>query len=221
MGFFDGIGGLGGAALGLGALGDAFGAYSQYQQAQRQQQLYQQAQQQAAQMRDPNYMIGQAQPYYQANMAQLRQALPQLERSSINPEIAMRGISGGAAQGVRDQIIAQQQQQAWQQALQQATGNFQGGLNALQTAGGNIGNSAGGIGGTANALQSLMFMRAMQGNRSPGIATPLSVGNSDLEAQGFSNPYMEDPSFTDRGTMTAPTGLGAFSLTPTGAGGQL
>lgn len=161
---FEGFGGgLGAGMLGLGVASDAFGAYSAYQQQQRQRELYKQQMDLAAKQRDPGYMIGQAQPYYQANMAALRAALPSLERSSINPEIGMRGISGGAAQSLYDQVVGQQQQQAWGNAMNQAQGGMGGSMSALQNAGGNVGQSQGGVGGTASALQALMLMQALRG----------------------------------------------------------
>lgn len=165
MGIFDGFGGGWGGAgmLGLGLAGDAFGAYSNYQQQQRQRDIYNQQMTMARNMQNPAYMLAQAQPYYQANMDAFKAAQPQFERTSINPQIGMAGVSGGAAQNIWSQAMAQQQQQMWQNALQQATGNYGQGLNALQGAGQNVGQPSGQMGGTGNALQSLMLMQALRG----------------------------------------------------------
>ncbi len=188
MGLFDGLGGLGYGMLGLGALSDAFGAYSQYSQQQKMRELYKRQQ-------DPAYIMGQANQYYGQNLANLQSALPQLERASINPEIAMRGISGGAAQGVRDQVVAQYQQQAWQDALNRAQGGLSG-------AGQMIGQTAGSTGGTAGALQALLLYQALQGRNSGGG----SVGGTDTTNLGASLPYYAAPSYS--GSILPMQGMG-------------
>src|SRR5690349_7043116 len=113
--------------MGLGLGGDIFGAYSQYQAQQRQRDLYNKYQEQAAKLRDPMYMIGQATPIYNANLANLQTALPSLMRTTVNPMLGQQGLdpAGGAAQSILQQTVAQQQQQAWQNAMAQASGNNQ------------------------------------------------------------------------------------------------
>lgn len=151
------------AMLGLGVAGDVFGAYSQQQAAKRQRDLYNQYQAQAQLAQNPAYQISQATPYYNANLAAMRQGLPTFMREQVNPMLGIRGLdpAGGQGQLIAQQAIAPQIQGAWQNALQTATGQQQGALNALSGATGNIGQPYGQMGGTANALQSLMMMRAM------------------------------------------------------------
>ena len=67
---------LGMASLLLGAAGTGFGAYSQQQAASRQRDLYNRYSQQQQLMQNPAYQISQATPYYNANLAAMRQQLP-------------------------------------------------------------------------------------------------------------------------------------------------
>ena len=155
--------------LGLGALGSGFGAYSQHQTAQRQRDLYDQYRAQTQLMQNPAYQISQAQPYYAANLAAMRQGLPTFMREQVNPMLGIRGLdpAGGAGQQIMQQSIATQISGAWQNALNTATGQGQGALNALSGAGGNIGQPYGQSGGLGNAMQSLMFMQAMNKYNNP------------------------------------------------------
>ncbi len=169
MGFFDEIGGLGTGMLGLGVAGDVFSAYSQQQAQQRQRNLYNQYQQQQQQLQNPAYMLSQAQPYYQQNLATMQSALPSIMRQTVNPMLGQQGLdpAGGAAQSILQQTIAQQQQQAWQQAQQQAYQNQSAGLTGLGGATQNVGQPTGTMGGTSGALQALMMQQALARYHNP------------------------------------------------------
>jgi len=204
MGLFDGIGGMGAGMLGLGLAGDIFGAYSQQQQQQRQRDIYNNYLQQQQRMQNPAYMIGQAQPYYQANLNAMKSALPQFMRSTVNPMLGGQGIDpmGGLGQTLTQQAMAPQIQGAWQNAMGQATGQQQSALNALQGAGQNVGQPTGQMGGTAGALQSLMLMQALKGyggGQTGGFGTDTSGLGMDKSANYSSftggNYGQDSPSF--------------------------
>ena len=156
--------------LALGAASSGFGAYSQQQAASRQRDLYNRYQQQAQLMQNPAYQISQAQPYYAANLAAMREGLPTFMREQVNPMLGVRGLdpAGGAGQQIMQQSIAPQISGAWQNALNTATGQGQASLQGLAGASGNIGQAYGQTGGLGNAMQSLMFMQAMDKYNNPG-----------------------------------------------------
>lgn len=205
---FEGIGGgFGAGMMGLGLVGDAFGAYSQMQAQKRQRDLYNQYQQQQQRMQNPAYMIGQAQPYYQANLNALQSSLPAFMRSTVNPMLGGRGIDpmGGIGQELTQQAIAPQLQNAWTQAMGQATGNNQMGLTALQGMGNNIGQPTGQMGGTSSALQSLMMLQALRGGQARPTGTMTDTSN-----MGGSDPYKFSQS-----------SYGGSPLTQTGMPGEI
>jgi hypothetical protein len=192
------------AALGLGAISDLFGGYSQQQAQQRQRALYQQYLQQQQNLQNPQWVLGQAQPYYQANLQALQSGLPAFMRSTVNPMLGAQGIdpTGGLGNELTQQAIAPQLQQAWQNALGQVTGQNQSALNALGGATGNVGVPSGQLGGTANALQSLMLWRALQGRQpqqTDGSTTTPGTDFSSLMPAGY----------TGQNLMS---GTGAFGL---------
>lgn len=190
--------------LGLGALSSGFGAYSQMQAAQRQRDLYNQYNQQARLMNNPAYQISQAQPYYQANLQAIRLGLPTFMREQVNPMLGIRGLdpAGGAGQNIMQQAIAPQIGQAWQNALQTATGQGQSSLQGLAGATGNIGQPYGQMGGLGNALQSVAMISALnrynnptqqqqiadtsgltRGNLTSGMYGPLAPGTTGFGAR--------------------------------------
>ena len=188
-----GLDDLGLASLGLGAAGDIFGAYSQQQAASRQRDLYNQYQNQMQQMQNPAYILSQAQPYYQADLASLKKAIPDIMRSTVNPMLGGQGLDpkGGIGTELTMQALAPYYQQAWTGALNQVGNQNQMALNALGGAGQNIGQPSGQMGGTANALQSLMLYQAMNRkqptvqNQDPGMNLT-DFGGSET---GTTNPY--------------------------------
>ena len=163
---------LGMASLLLGAAGTGFGAYSQQQAASRQRDLYNRYQQQAQLMQNPAYQISQAQPYYQANLAAMQQQLPTFMRTQVNPMLAIQGLdpAGGAARQITEQAIAPQISGAWQNALQTATGQGHGALNALSGASGNIGQPYGQMGGLQSGIQSWALLNALNRYKQPAQA---------------------------------------------------
>lgn len=205
---FEGIGGgFGAGMLGLGLAGDIFGAYSQMQAQKRQRDIYNQYQQQQQRLQNPAYMIGQAQPYYQANLSALQSSLPAFMRSTVNPMLGGQGIDpmGGLGQNITQQAMAPQIQGAWQNALGQATGNQQMGLTALSGMGQNVGQPTGQMGGTSSALQSLMLLQALRGGRPQPTGTMTDTTN-----MGGSDPYKFSQS-----------SYGGSPLTQTGMPGEI
>lgn len=172
--------------LALGAASSGFGAYSQQQAASRQRDLYNRYQAQAQLMQNPAYQISQAQPYYQANLAAMRQGLPTFMREQVNPMLGVRGLdpAGGAGQQIMQQAIAPQIQGAWQNALGTVQGQNTAAMQGLSGMGTNIGQPYGQTGGLGNAMQSLMFMQAMNRYNKPQYptATPGSVDTRGLSA---------------------------------------
>ena len=154
---------LEGGMLGLGLLGSGFGAYSQQQAASRQRDLYNQYNQQRQLMQNPAYQISQAQPYYQANLAAMRQQLPTFMRTQVNPMLGIQGLdpAGGAARQITEQAIAPQIGQAWQNALGTVQGQNTAAMSGLSGMGQNIGQPYGQMGGLPQALQSVMMMQAL------------------------------------------------------------
>lgn len=181
--------------LGLGALSSGFGAYSQMQAAQRQRDLYNQYRAQAQQMNNPAYQISQAQPYYQANLAALQQQIPTFMREQVNPMLGVRGLdpAGGQGQLIAQQALAPQISQAWQNALNTATGQQQGSLNALSGATGNIGQPYGQMGGLGNAMQSLMMAQAMNRYNQPQPYQRGSVDTTGLSGGGINPSFINRP----------------------------
>ena len=157
------------ALLLLGGAGDAFGAFSQYSAAKRQRDIYNQYNAQRQLMQNPAYQISQAQPYYQAELSQLRQQLPAFMRSTVNPMLAIQGLdpAGGQGRFITEQAIAPQIGQAWRNALGTVQGQNTAAMNALGGMTTNVGQPSGQMGGTANALQSMMLMQAMKNYGQP------------------------------------------------------
>ena len=177
--------------LALGAAGSGFSAYSQQQAASRQRDLYNRYQQQAQLMQNPAYIISQSQPYYQANLQAMREGLPTFMREQVNPMLGVRGLdpAGGAGQQIMQQSIAPQISNAWQNALQTATGQGQASLQGLAGASGNIGQAYGQTGGLGNAMQSLMFMQAMNRyNRPQSYQQPYQRGTADTSGLSGGTP---------------------------------
>lgn len=162
--------------LGLGAAGDIFGAYSAHQQQQRQRDLYNKM----LEYNNPAAVLARQQQFYQANVGNLNQQIPDIMRQTVNPMLGMKGIDPGGGQGqmMLQQSLAPYYLQAWQQAGNQA----QGGLNALQQAGGQVGTPYGTMGGTGSALQSLMLMQALRGGRGGGGASQTPQTDSFLSS---------------------------------------
>lgn len=167
------------AMLGLGAAGDVFGAFSAYSQQKRQRDLYNQM----MAYNNPANVLARQQQFYQGNVANLQQQMPNILRETVNPMIGMRGIDPGSGQGqlIYNQAIAPHLMNAWSQAGTQA----QGGLNALNQAGQNIGTPYGTSGGTGNALQAMMLMQALRGGRQPqGGAVANYPGTNTTQVPG-------------------------------------
>ena len=182
--------------LGLGVAGDVFGAYSAHQQQQRQRDLYNKM----LEYNNPAAVLARQQQFYQANVGNLNQQIPDIMRQTVNPMLGMKGIDPGGGQGqmMLQQSLAPYYLQAWQQAGNQA----QGGLNALQQAGGQVGTPYGTMGGTGSALQSLMLMQALRGGyRSGGSQTPTTdTFLSGMPNSAYSN--LNNPTNIDiRGQM--------------------
>lgn len=175
--------------LGLGALGSGFGAYSQQQAAQRQREMYDQYRAQSQLMQNPAYQISQAQPYYAANLQAMRQGLPTFMREQVNPMLGVRGLdpAGGAARQITEQAIAPQIQGAWQNALGTVTGQNQAAMQGLAGASGNIGQPYGQTGGLGNAMQSLMFMQAMNRYNRPQYPSAMR-GTADTSSLSGGTP---------------------------------
>lgn len=179
------------ALLGLGVAGDAFGAYSQYSAAKRQRDIFNQYNQQRQLMQNPAYQISQAQPYYQAELSQLRQQLPAFMRSTVNPMLAIQGLdpAGGQGRFITEQAIAPQIGQAWRNALGTVQGQNTAAMSALGGMTTNVGQPSGQMGGTANALQSMMLMQALGKYR--GGDTTDTTGLADTSGlSGGMNPSM-------------------------------
>lgn len=179
--------------LALGAASSGFGAYSQQQAAQRQRDIYNRYQQQAQLMNNPAYQISQAQPYYQANLQAMRAGLPTFMREQVNPMLGVRGLdpAGGQAQSIYSNAIANQTNQAWQNALNTSTGQGQASLQGLAGASGNVGQPYGQTGGLGNAMQSLMLMQTM--NRYNNPTQRQSVGTVDTSGLGGTQPSSPFP----------------------------
>lgn len=160
--------------LGLGVAGDAFGAYSAMRQQARQRDAYNQAMQLAREQTNPAAVLGRANQYYNQGYAQLRSAIPDIMRSEVNPMLGLKGIdpSGGQGQLILNQALAPYYANLWQNAVNQAQGGYQGANTALQNAGQMTGTPYGSMGGTANALQSMMLLRALRGGGGGGAQTP-------------------------------------------------
>jgi hypothetical protein len=153
MGFDPLMGGM----MGLGLAKDVFGGLSAYNQAQRQKQQYDYAKQ----FQNPQWVLGQSQPYTDRLMAAMRQQLPATMRQTINPFLGTHGIdpASGAGQSIYANAIAPQILQAQEQGVQQfLNASGQGQQYGTQ----NIGPTYGGNNGLQDALKMYYMSRAGQ-----------------------------------------------------------
>ena len=177
---------LGMASLLLGAAGTGFGAYSQQQAASRQRDLYNRYSQQQQLMQNPAYQISQATPYYNANLAAMREQLPTFMRTQVNPMLGIQGLdpAGGAARQITEQAIAPQISGAWQNALGTVQGQNTAAMGGLAGMGQNIGQPYGQMGGLPQALQSVMMMQALNRYNRPQQPYQRPMGTADTSGFG-------------------------------------
>ena len=189
MGMFDGFlgGGMGAGMMGMGLVGDIAGGISNWQAQQRQRDLYKKQLEVQNILRDPNQVLAGASPYYQANLATLKTAMPDLIRQQVAPQLGMQGIdpSGGQGQLITQQAMAPYLMQAQQDAQNRYIQALTGGQQGLQMAGQNAGQGLGPMNNTAQAMRSLMMMQAM---RQHGQAQGQSAGQMP-QYQGSPSPY--------------------------------
>jgi hypothetical protein len=175
-------GGLGAARLGLGAISDILGALSAAQAASQQRQLFKQqyrwAQEQAdlmRRLRDPTYVMGTAQAFYQPLTDVERNAMTQAVMSNM----ALRGIADSAfADKLVAQALGEAQGQRWLTAIQQAMrqlGMGVGGLPGVQQ----VPQPIGGVGALGQALQSLQSMAMLERLMGPATRAPAMPGLAD------------------------------------------
>jgi len=171
-------GGWGAARLGLGAISDILGALSAAQASARQRQLFRQqyrwAQEQAdlmRRLRDPSYVMGAAQAFYQPLTDVERNAMTQAVMSNM----AMRGLADSAfADKLVAQALGEAQGQRWLMAIQQAMRQLGMGVGGLPGAA-QVPQPIGGVGALGQALQSLQSMAMQERLMRPamtGLADP-------------------------------------------------
>ena len=140
-----------GGALGLGGLSDIFGAYSRYQQARKMDAI-------RRLLTDPGSIAAGG----RAVAGDLSDAARQQVMRTAQIDPSLRGmISGGAY----NQYIADALAKLETERLQGGTNAY---IQALSGAVGAVPGAAGGTGGFGSALQTLAFLRMMQGPKTTG-----------------------------------------------------
>lgn len=202
---------MGAGMLGLGLAGDVFGGLSAYNQAKRQQQQYDYAKQ----FQNPQWVLGQSQPYIDRLNATLQQQTPNIMRTSVNPFLGSHGIdpNSGAGQSIYAQALApyimQNQQTGMGQFLQAAGQGSQYGTQ-------NIGQTYGSGNNLQNALRTYYMHGAGQPQRPPSVAEAAPyAGDSGLGglAQYASAPHSANANFVPWESSYLP-GSGRNMTTP-------